>query len=210
MSSSAKARSARGRSKRPPLDRHGFVAWLEGRVSQAGPSGVLRGVDGVLARVRYREDRAYCLAYVEARLVGDCSPRGADMIASRRGPELLTDAVYLQGNHGDSQWAIDPITRQIGQATQAAARRHGHNGSGTYVPSLARFVGDPEAFVSGRGDIARVIRARHARGERGWTVDGAVKVPPVDRPVKRTPPKRPEKFSTVLRRNLAQAGVSLD
>lgn len=130
-----------------------------------------RRVDRIYSEVGEAE-RGYLDRYA-ACLVEGSSPRLADMLASRQAPALMTDAVFMQGH---------PEARK-------------------YMPSLARFPGDPEAFVSGRGDIDRVLR------ERGWGAEGAVNRKPRESVPKREaalPKVKP--FRQRLRENLAEGG----
>lgn len=118
---------------------------------------------------------------------GGASHRFADMVACQRGPGLMTDSVFFAG--------MPKLGDQFRNDVQLAkvlkiAKKHGYspNVNDVYEPGLARFQGDPEAFVppsGGRGYIRRLCE------KRGWACDGAVKVEhrqplsdPLDKPVK--------------------------
>lgn len=102
-----------------------------------------------------------------------CSERLADMLASRKAPDSVTEAEYFKGRHN----LADQFRDNEGQLTKivAAARKHGFNPtrSMVYEPALARFVGDPQAFVpssGGKEHIAAVCK------KNNWKCNGAVKV----------------------------------
>jgi hypothetical protein len=109
--------------------------------------------------------------YMKLRRAGN-SHRFADMIACQRGPGLMTDSVFFAG--------IPKLAEQFRNDTQLQkvmkiAKSHGYqpNPNDVYEPGLARFQGDPEAFVppsGGRGYIKRLCE------KRGWACNGAVKV----------------------------------
>lgn len=109
--------------------------------------------------------------YVQIRRTGE-THRWALMLASQSGPALNTDSMFFQGmprlyEQFGSQRALDHVLK--------AAAKHGFkpNPTDIYQPGLARFKGDPEAFVpatGGRGYIKKLCETR------GWAVEGAVKV----------------------------------
>lgn len=96
----------------------------------------------------------------------------AAMIALQSGPALSTDDTFFQGQK--------PLYDQFGSQKHLdryllAARKRGFKPSpqATYFPNLARFPGDPEAFVTraqGRSYIRKLCE------QRGWACDGAVNV----------------------------------
>mgnify|MGYP001610868419 CR=1 FL=1 len=98
--------------------------------------------------------------------------RMADMLASQRPPGCVTDDTFFGG--------IPRLAEQIGDDKQLqkyvnAARKHGYNPSPNdmYQPGLARFPGDPEAFINrsrGRSYIKKLCE------RRGWGCAGAVNV----------------------------------
>lgn len=92
----------------------------------------------------------------------------AEMLACRAFPGLRTDAEFLKGKCNGNEFEDQP---GLGNFYAAEAARHGVNHVGkTYVSGLARYPGDPEAWISGRGDAERICR------ERGWGCEGSVNV----------------------------------
>ena len=101
----------------------------------------------------------------------------AVMCAQERGPKLMTDAVFAEGNTrlGDNYHG------SYGDALKATAKKHGFTSSYQYHPGLARWHpedpkhngADPEAYMppsGGRGYVKRLMESR------GWACDGAVDV----------------------------------
>ena len=109
--------------------------------------------------------------YMRLRRTGQ-THRFAEMVACQAGPGLMTDSVFFAG--------LPKLQDQFANDTQrekvlATAQRHGYtpNPNDVYEPGLARFQGDPEAFVpptGGRGYIRRLCE------RRGWGCNGAVEV----------------------------------
>lgn len=91
-----------------------------------------------------------------------------DMVESGIAPGCMTDDVFLAGRCNGNQFEGQP---QIGDLYKSIAREAGVDVQGkVYLSGLAERPGDPEAWVSGRGDVQRVLE------KRGWGSDGAVKV----------------------------------
>ncbi len=84
-------------------------------------------------------------------------------------PHLRTDSTFLAGmSTNGSQFEARP---EQGDYYKKVAEAHGQDTKGkVYLSGLAEFPGDPEAWVSGRGDVQRVAEAR------GYNVQGAVNV----------------------------------
>jgi hypothetical protein len=121
-------------------------------------------------------EAAYVLAYMESREAGN-SHNLAEMFVTGQGPALLTDAVFLEGHCNGNQFTGQ---ERAADKLRAVAEGHGQSVTGkVYVGGLARFPGDPEAWVSGRSDVERVLR------QRGWGSEGAVNVS-----ARGLPPKR--------------------
>jgi len=94
--------------------------------------------------------------------------RGAPGITPGCPPAAMTDREFLEGHCNGSQFEKTP---HIGDLYARQARAAGVDPKGkVYKAGLARFPGDPQAWVSGRGDVERICR------ERGWHAEGAVKV----------------------------------
>ena len=95
----------------------------------------------------------------------------AEMLALQKGPGLDTDDVFFSGSK--------PLYDQFGSQKhldrflkQAKARGFTPPVNSTYYPNLARFPGDPEAFVTraqGRSYIKKLCESR------GWECSGGVK-----------------------------------
>ena len=100
-------------------------------------------------------------------------PRMAEMLALRSPPRCLTDDVMMQGI-GSLDQQFGGNDRHLNDITKCAMH-HGYTpkASDYYMASLARFPGDPEAFVNhgqGRGHIQKLLE------RRGWAGDGLVKM----------------------------------
>lgn len=109
--------------------------------------------------------------YFKLRRTGN-SHRFADMVSCQRGPGLMTDSVFFAGMPKLQDQFVDDRQRE---KVIKIAKRHGYtpNPNDVYEPGLARFQGDPEAFVpptGGRGYIRKLCESR------GWACEGAVKV----------------------------------
>lgn len=89
------------------------------------------------------------------------------MIEAAQPPGIIgTDTQFLR--NVSEQFAEN---QPLGDYYGKIARAHGQDPKGKkYLSSLARFPGDPEAFVDGLGDVKRVCE------KRGWDCDGDVKV----------------------------------
>ena len=100
-------------------------------------------------------------------IANGCSPKLAEMLASRSPPAASTDTRFMASQSvGGGQFADDPL---YGSAVMERAKREGVNTSGAvYLSSLADSVGDPKAWVRGRGDIKRIA------SERNMSVNGTV------------------------------------
>lgn len=101
------------------------------------------------------------------------SHRMAEMMAFREGPRSMTDREFFEGQgtlakqfEGDER-ALDKLVEN------ARARGYTPNYNDVYIGGLAKYPGDPEAFISpsgGRGQIQRLCE------KRGWECSGAVNV----------------------------------
>jgi hypothetical protein len=120
------------------------------------------------------EELGYCSSnptiqakYEELRRNG--VPHGmAQVLATRRFPKIRTDSTFNEGRCNGNQFEKVP---ELGDHYKSIAESAGVSVTGkTYLSSLARFPGDPEAWVDGRGDVERIAL------KRGWTVQGDVSV----------------------------------
>jgi hypothetical protein len=102
-------------------------------------------------------------------IANGCSPKLAEMLASRTPPMSNTDRELWYGHINGRQFEESP---QIGDYYRQQARLAGVDPKGKiYLSGLARYPGDPEAWVESRGDIRRILE------KRGWGADGLVKMP---------------------------------
>lgn len=105
------------------------------------------------------------MSYLEMRAAGQ-SMNMAELLATRTFPGVRTDSTFLRGSH--TQFADHP---KLGRIYRKMAEDEGVNITGQkYLRSLARYPGDPEAWVSSRGEVERRCL------ERGWSCEGAVEV----------------------------------
>ena len=80
------------------------------------------------------------------------------MLAIGRTPYLRTDVEFLKATENGRQFQG---MEYQGDAYKESCEKHGGTVTGKkYLHQLARFPGDPEAWVSGRGDVERVARKR--------------------------------------------------
>jgi hypothetical protein len=108
----------------------------------------------------------------ELAIENGCSPRLAEMFAARRPPASRTDREFYAGRPKLDEQFKDPriLTNYVKRARKAGYKP---NPNDVYLSQLARFPGDPEAFVSGgRNQIKRVLE------KRGWGCEGIVDVKP--------------------------------
>lgn len=102
-----------------------------------------------------------------------------EIIQTRQFPGLQTDDEFMAGR--------GTLADQLGDQTLKvvnAAQRNGYRPKHTdvYLPAMARFPGDPQAFIqhdSARGKVKKTLEAR------GWGCEGSVKVK-----ARQTEPKR--------------------
>ena len=106
--------------------------------------------------------------HYEQCLAEGTSPALAEMFALAAPPGCNTDNVFCADRKEEEQFK-DPRVRMF----RRKAEKQGVSTNGKiYLGSLARFPGDPTAWVSGRGDIASTCQ------KRGWECEGTVTVKP--------------------------------
>jgi hypothetical protein len=109
--------------------------------------------------------------YEECREAGS-SHRLAEMLALRQSPSLQTDTRWLSGHVNGSQFVGH---ERIGDHYRKVAESYGVSTEGAvYKSQLARFAGDPKAWVRSRGDCIKIA------AERGMTLEGGVNYKPPD------------------------------
>ena len=103
-----------------------------------------------------------------------------EVLDSRKFPPIRTDSTFL-ANHGtlDKQFGGDD--RQL-EKVVVEAKKRGYNPSpnDTYIPTLARYTGDPLAFVPAgnpRGHIEKVCKETDRACEGDVTVERERKAP---------------------------------
>ena len=110
-------------------------------------------------------------SYEQMRRAGQ-SHAIAEMLALQQPPADKADRTFLAG--------LAPRAAEENRRLARKAERQGVSVSGaTYLKSLARYNGDPEAFIRSRDDVKRVLE------KRGWSTLGdggmvTVKPAPVD------------------------------
>lgn len=83
-------------------------------------------------------------------------------------PQLITDDTFFLSEKGGEQFADNPA---LGDYYARELRARGGSPVGKkYMRSLARYPGDPEAWVSSRAEVKKICE------QRGWNCDGQVKV----------------------------------
>jgi hypothetical protein len=142
------------------------------------------------------EDRGVQCAYEEMRRSGE-SHAIAEILALRQTPASRTDREFLLGDVNCNQFAADP---ESGKLYRSVAEQSGVSVAGKkYISQLARFPGDPQAWVSGRGDVERVCR------KNGWGCSGMVNVKPGPTPYRPNEPVGEdivmEEVDSVIRKN---------
>lgn len=125
---------------------------------------------------------------------------GAPGITPGSPPAALTDREFMEGFCNGNQFEGQEA---MGDELAAISAAHGLTSTKglVYKGGLARFAGDPEAWVGGRGDVQRVLEERNRRGEN-WSADGAVTVKPSEAPV-----KRPRRKLKSLNERFREAGL---
>lgn len=96
--------------------------------------------------------------------------RLADMLTSGKAPYGISDDTFLRGNCNGKQFEGMEAT---GDHYKKVCEDAGGQTKGRkYLSGLARYPGDPEAWVGSRGDVQRICE------KRGWGCDGTVTVKP--------------------------------
>lgn len=108
----------------------------------------------------------------QAAIANGESAMMADLLASRRAPASRTDREFFAGRPKlDEQFKDERTLNEY--VKRARKKGYNPNPNDVYLSQLARFPGDPEAFVSGgRNQIKRVLE------KRGWGCEGIVDVKP--------------------------------
>lgn len=113
------------------------------------------------------EDPAVQAFYEQMRRAGQ-SHLLAEMFALQAPPQSNSDREFLEGHCNGSQFQNDP---KRGNYYAKVAKKAGVSTTGkVYMPGLAAYPGDPQAWVSDRHDVQKVCE------QRGYNCEGAVKV----------------------------------
>ena len=108
-------------------------------------------------------------AHYELMIRNGESHRFAEMMALGQTPYCTSDNRRLLHGHRDGDEFGDP---RVSARYRQIAEEHGQNPVGKkYLSQLARFPGDPEAWVSDASDVRRICE------ERNYACEGAVNVP---------------------------------
>lgn len=120
----------------------------------------------------------------ESLIENGCSPRMAEMLACQKAPGGKTDDIVHSAGDISQQFKNDQ--RALNGYMESAKKQGFTPGKNdTYIPELARFPGDKEAWVphtEGRGYIKKKFE------ERGWQCEGLVNTeyrpsPPEEKPL---------------------------
>ena len=125
-----------------------------------------RIIYGATGKRYFLGDQEVSEAEYQARTQARDRARLDEMLRASAPPQVRSDATFLRGHCNGSQFATQHV---IGDRYKAVAEEAGQNVTGkVYMSQLANYPGDPEAWVSGRGDVKRVLE------KRGWGSEGAV------------------------------------
>lgn len=106
--------------------------------------------------------------------------RMKEVLNSRKMPSIRTDATFL-ANHGTLRKQFENDDRQLSKVVEEARKRgYNPNANDTYIPTLARYTGDPLAFVPAgnpRGHIKKVCEQTDRACEGAVEVGREVKKP---------------------------------
>lgn len=110
-------------------------------------------------------------AYEQMREAGE-SHMIADLLAHRKTPASRTDREFTLGHCNGNQFAGNPVA---GNYYNRVAKEAGVSTTGKqYLGQLAKYPGDPRAWVSSRGDVAKICK------ENGWGCTGLVETKVVE------------------------------
>ena len=93
-----------------------------------------------------------------------------EMLEAQKAPNGISDCTFMRDTANGKQFEGNDSQ---GEHYRTVAESLGASTTGKkYLSGLARFPGDPEAWVDSRGDVERVLN------KRGWGCEGTVNVKP--------------------------------
>ena len=93
-----------------------------------------------------------------------------DMLKSGRPPTGVSDCTFMKDTANGRQFND---CQHMGNYYKHITEREGGNTNGKkYLSGLARYPGDPEAWVDSRGDVERILT------KRGWGCEGSINIKP--------------------------------
>ncbi len=91
-----------------------------------------------------------------------------EMFVAQRAPAICTDSTFLVGMDSQQAKEFNNKPEVAAKLARGLKKRGGSPTGKIYLSGIAAYPGDPEAWVSGRGDVKRVC------DERNYTATGAV------------------------------------
>lgn len=162
------------------MDAQSYTEWLE-KLENGEYSLLSKAVDQLLQKGKdlpvIHRNRIVQARYI-AHILDGHSHNWAEMCALMAPPQARTDREFLRGHCNGNQFEKTPM---VGDLYKRRAESAGVDVKGkVYLGSLARYPGDPEAWVDGAADARRICE------DRGWECNGFVNVKarqPLDDPV---------------------------
>lgn len=94
----------------------------------------------------------------------------AEMFAFEQAPCGVSDGTFMRGTENGRQFQGQ---QKMGNYYRHITEQKGGNTNGKkYLSGLAAYPGDPEAWVSGRDDVRRILE------KRGWGCEGTMSIKP--------------------------------
>lgn len=107
--------------------------------------------------------------------------RANEMLASGKPPQSNTDVEFLRDTENGRQFEKSP---DVGDKLKKACEKAGGSTTGKkYLGQLARYPGDPLAWVSGRGEVERFCERTGAACEGAVNVKGQERSEPPPQPI---------------------------
>ena len=115
----------------------------------------------------YAQNKVTYRKWMRAQIVSDyremikngTAPKLAEMLALQQAPSLQTDTRWMTGEYNGRQFVDTP---QMGENYHSMAKQAGVITDGAvYKHGLARFPGDPNAWVRSRADVLKICKERN-------------------------------------------------